>query len=324
MCYDTIHLAGHPIVVWLCVGNNITGAGMMGLPLIFHQAGIIPTCICLIVVGCCAALCGSLLAESISMLPNNKHYDKNISFPSMVRIVIGRKVFILCMVVVVMYCMFQCVTNLIEASKALDTFWTHFISERTYGLVFDDWNMHLESWSAQSCFDPNPNPSPDFESTYTYDRSIPVCLPYGNQGLYVLSTGYLLLALFLLPMGLRTIGQTIPYQKYCFLLLILLICLLTYELLKQHTAHHHIHHPVRLFGSHYGNLLGVVLYNYAYVVTVPTWLHLKDPAVGVNSTIWGAVSFATLMYILFGKYMVGFLYLHTYFNLVCTLHCAYA
>ena len=318
----------------------------MGLPLIFHQAGIIPTCVCLILVGCCSAMCGCLLSESLSMLPNNTTYKRNISFPSLVRIVIGRKMFILAMGVVVCTSMLQCVTNVVEASKALDMFWVNFIHSHSYGVVFDmglvpiepsesesgsglwgselGWDsasvsIGLDSWSPESCpviSPPIPNPlyasytqsqsqQHEYEHEYEYDRILPVCLPYGNQGPYVgvLSIGYGFMVLALLPMGLRTISQTIPYQQVSFLLLVVLSLLLICELFNQHRGSYHIHHSSSLFGSHYGNLLGVVLYNYAYTVIVPTWLHLKQESVGVNSTIWGAVGFATCIYITFGMYV---------------------
>ena len=45
---------------------------------------------------------------------------------------------------------------------------------------------------------------------------------------------------------------------------------------------------------------GVVLFNYAFSITVPSWLTEKNPSVSVNRTIWTASTMASLIYILFG------------------------
>ena len=45
---------------------------------------------------------------------------------------------------------------------------------------------------------------------------------------------------------------------------------------------------------------GVVLFNYAFSVTVPAWLIEKKPGVSVNRTIWTATTFSSIVYILFG------------------------
>lgn len=58
---------------------------------------------------------------------------------------------------------------------------------------------------------------------------------------------------------------------------------------------------LRWWGRDYSNLVGVVLFNYAYAVTLPAWLHLKQPEVSVNATVWTSVGISTFIYITFGK-----------------------
>jgi len=42
---------------------------------------------------------------------------------------------------------------------------------------------------------------------------------------------------------------------------------------------------------------GVVLFNYAYIVTVPSWLIEKKNEVSVNHTIWHASTLSSVIYL---------------------------
>ena len=41
--------------------------------------------------------------------------------------------------------------------------------------------------------------------------------------------------------------------------------------------------------SQYGSVVGVVLFNYALTVSLPSWLNEKQDHVSVPRTIWGSV-----------------------------------
>ena len=47
-------------------------------------------------------------------------------------------------------------------------------------------------------------------------------------------------------------------------------------------------------------MAGVVLFNYAFSVTVPSWLNEKRSDVSVNQTIWGASAVCSVVFITFG------------------------
>ena len=59
-----------------------------------------------------------------------------------------------------------------------------------------------------------------------------------------------------------------------------------------------LNHPLKWVGYNYSRLGGVVLFNFAFSVTVPVWLQEKNSYVSVNKTIWGASSMATIVYFL--------------------------
>ena len=57
---------------------------------------------------------------------------------------------------------------------------------------------------------------------------------------------------------------------------------------------------IPLWGNDLTQLAGVVLFNYAYPITVPSWLNEKQTHVRTSHIIWGASTLATTVYLVFG------------------------
>ena len=61
-------------------------------------------------------------------------------------------------------------------------------------------------------------------------------------------------------------------------------------------------HPPPLVGTDCFQVAGVVLFNYAFSVTVPSWLNEKRSDVSVNKTIWGASAVCSVVFVTFGLF----------------------
>jgi amino acid permease len=57
---------------------------------------------------------------------------------------------------------------------------------------------------------------------------------------------------------------------------------------------------VPAFGESYAGMLGSIMFNYGFVVMVPSWLNEKKPSVSVNKTLWTSTVVSTILYILIG------------------------
>ena len=86
--------------------------------------------------------------------------------------------------------------------------------------------------------------------------------------------------------------ETILVQILAFSFMVLLLLVFSGEFLWKGLPH-----SIPLFGGSYSQLAGVVLFNYAYIVTVPSWLSEKQNGVPVNSTIWQASTLSSAIYI---------------------------
>jgi hypothetical protein len=57
---------------------------------------------------------------------------------------------------------------------------------------------------------------------------------------------------------------------------------------------------VSAVGTDQSNVLGQVMVNFAFVITVPSWCNEKRRSSSVNVTVWSAVFFSTIIYLLIG------------------------
>lgn len=57
---------------------------------------------------------------------------------------------------------------------------------------------------------------------------------------------------------------------------------------------------ISLWGSSWGTLFGVILFNYALVLAVPAWLYEKEPTVDVPKVVNGSAILSTILYVLIG------------------------
>ena len=274
--------------------NNMTGPGMMGLPLLFHEAGIIPTSLCIIYVGCCSALCGTMLAETISLVPGNSKFNRKVEYSTAFRMVIGGKWFLIAESLLLCTCFVQAIAGLVETAQSLDSFLASFVLGRTFGLQMYPYPRFLE-WSSESCHEEGQD-----------EVGVSDCTPFFNDGALVLSFGYILMTMLLLPLGRGHLKDTMMAQRLSFIALVILLLQFYYEFYQKgvFSALYHINSfrsfPVPWWGSNCAKLGGVVLFNYAYAVTVPSWLNERKDTVDVNKVIWSGVAFSSFIYITFG------------------------
>ena len=94
--------------------------GMMGLPFLFQEAGIIPTTCCLLFISCSAALCGTFLSETIALVPGNGKYERKLEYSSAFRMIIGGSWYFIAEVLFLVTCMVQSIASLVETAQSFD------------------------------------------------------------------------------------------------------------------------------------------------------------------------------------------------------------
>eukprot|EP01042_Synura_sphagnicola_P009524 gene9524-12215_t len=98
-----------------------------------------------------------------------------------------------------------------------------------------------------------------------------------------------------LPLGQGHLKETIGVQIFSFIFMIILLIQFTYEFSSRGLTY-----ELPWFGKDITQLAGVILFNYAFSITVPAWLYEKHPDVSVNKMIWSSTSIASVLYVMFG------------------------
>jgi Transmembrane amino acid transporter protein len=95
--------------------NSLTGPAMLSLPATFARSGIIPTIATLLFVCILSALCSLHMANSISKVPGNATFKKEVEFSEVFRIFGGQRWFLVTQV------LFLCCITCLNISSIVDT-----------------------------------------------------------------------------------------------------------------------------------------------------------------------------------------------------------
>ena len=287
------------------ITNNISGPAMMGLPHIFHAAGIIPAVSCILAVCGCASLCGTMLADSIQRIPGNRSFNKNVNFSTAFRLVVGEDWYVVAETLFIMSCMVQACAAIVETAQSLDGFLASFVLGKTWALqIFPE--LAILEWSPEDCL-----PATEFQ----VESGLEDCTPFHDAGALVLTLGFAITAAAFYPLGRGHLKETIVVQIISFATLFVLLAQFYYEFFSRGFQYMD---TVPWFGDDYSQLAGVVLFNYAFSITVPSWLNEKLPEVSVNRTIWTSTILSSLIYITFGMF-AAFTFEHAGANLLILL-----
>ncbi|CAG8723723.1 6441_t:CDS:2 [Cetraspora pellucida] len=119
--------------------------------------------------------------------------------------------------------------------------------------------------------------------------------PFGNA--YMLITaGYLISLVMVIPLGVLELVDNVRIQIASFvtLIFIIIVWLVTFI----------IHGLTRDFVPFVGNsqsqVVGTVLYNYAFITTVPSWVHDTGRNVPIRKIVWISIIISTILYVSLG------------------------
>ena len=261
--------------------NNVIGPGMMSLPKLFHDAGVLPSVLCIIL--CCAgsSWVATFLADAISSIPGNSHFDKSIDFAASFRIIMGENAYFAAEVLFLTSCLVQACAGLVEAAQGVDGFLASFVFEKVSAVQI--WpSLDIVSWSTQNCGNE--------ESGEPLD-----CTPFGENGGLIITSGYFLCAAVFYAFSRGNLKEVIWLQ----IIVVTLFFLLLIQFLCEFQSRGLVI-SVPWVGSDVTRLAGVVLFNFAFPITVPSWLQEKRRDVDVNSVVWPATTVSSMIYIIFG------------------------
>jgi amino acid permease len=273
--------------------NNISGAGMLEFPQMFQRAGILPSLISLFLVCVISTLFATTLADTVARIPHNKGFDRRVEFSDIFEHYVGRRTAMLTQAIFFLNLLSQNVAAIIACAQMFDSFAGTFYPGRSIALRLSPSPVSWVDWEPSQCGGADKGFAADATRIESSPEDIP-CVPFECEGesALLISGGYAVTALLLAPLGLLTLEENMLQQKISFTALLVLSAQFLWTFCSEGLSAG----SLPWVGNHWADALGVVIFNFAFCVTVPSWLNEKAPRVGVNQVFWTSTITATLLY----------------------------
>lgn len=265
------------------LNNAITTPSLLLLPALFKSAGWLFPTLMFFAASAITSWASIFLARAIALLPGNHHFEHRVEFAGLAKLLFPRWLYLLTIGVLIF------------------TFQASNISAITVGAQVAD--ETLLATAGKSCalviFSPDGDLSPGWtciSKAISSDSGSAQDSPFGQA--YTVSLGYLITLAITIPLGYLNLDDNIYVQVGGVALLF--ACITTWSVNLVAAGIDTTQMPVAQGGAGMMSVFSLVLFNYGYVATVPSWLNEKSRTASVAPSIVIAVAFATLQYLMLG------------------------
>jgi len=251
--------------------NNITGPGLITIPLAFQQAGWFIPILIFGFIMISSSLAATMLCKAMSKVRGNETFQGRVEFCTLAKHFLPKWGFIITTGLLVISLMSFLVSSIVISAQTMDLAIIAIFS-RSYSLEI--------------------YPSP----------GIAICENPGDQispfgSIFGLSIGYTIVMILTIPFGFFHLHNNIIIQNVAFVLLgvIMLDWFVNFGIAGLQ--------PNRLpmFGSQMNTTVGTVIFNYSFVTTIPSWVNQKKKkSVSINKSVWISNCLATVMFVSIG------------------------
>lgn len=251
---------------------------MVLFPTLYQSSGWIPVSVLLTILTIYTLLCSIMIFECMSSIPGNHQFQRRIEYTTLCRYYF--KPFNYQLVQLFYQCSLLAVniTTIIQSITVCD-----------YVLIalFDS-TCGAELYPSPSLYCTNGYTA---EPLPSYTNPTPF-----NPAAIVISTGFCLCAVLCVPLGLYNLDDNIHVQQLS-CIGVVVICIIWCILFDQ-VGFDVSRVPV--IGSSYTDILGVCIFNYAIITSLPSWVNEKRPDVSIGYTLLLSTLFATASFIAVG------------------------
>ncbi|RHZ72484.1 hypothetical protein Glove_242g37 [Diversispora epigaea] len=252
--------------------SSMTGPGLVTIPLLFQQAGWFIPIIIFVIALLLSGSASLFLCEALSTIPGNNRFQDKIEFSRLTSILIKKKHHRL-IVQLTLYIAIQSfiISSIIISSQTMDSLMIS-LAGKTCGI-----GIH---------------PTTGF---FCVREQGLTGSPFGKD--YMLITvGFLISLAIVIPASVVELVDNIRIQIVSLITLALIII----SWLVTFMIHGLDSDRVPLVGTDFSQAVGTVLFNYAFIVMIPSWINDLNPTVSIRKSVWYSISISTCAYILLG------------------------
>ena len=253
---------------------------MQILSLLPPGAGWIPATLLFVVVGIMSGLSAGFVSESMTLVPGNERFQGRVEMMFLAQELLPRLVYLTTIFFFIFNLQITNISAIIESAQTTDATLISIFG-KTCGLnVVPDKNNH----GGFQCVGHHG------AGAHNIDDS-----PFGDS--WVVSLGFILIAVVSIPLGYWNLDDNMIIQIFCTVGLAAYICVVWLV----DFGHRGIDFStVPAVGTDAGAQIGPILFNYAFIVTVPSWVNEKKPGVSVNKSIWWSLVLGVLCFVVLG------------------------
>ena len=200
------------------------------------------------------------MANTVSQIPGNAKFQQCIEFSDPFKIFWNETAYKVTQILFFLCTVCLNVAAIVDTAEVVDSFLgLHYTS---YG--FNAGSLELQSWSHAPCT--------------RKQVKLGLCQPFADESVYgscLLTAGYVITAAVFLPICLMDLKENSAWQIFGFFVLMTTSAYFCYEFGKLDFSFKY----TTLWGHEWGDMLGVILFNFGLVLAIPAWLlHPKKGA----------------------------------------------
>ncbi|KAI9207136.1 uncharacterized protein BJ171DRAFT_596728 [Polychytrium aggregatum] len=263
--------------------NNTTGPAIPLMQAYFQQNGWVPLVVVISLYAIVSTLCSLFIVEAMQCIPGNKHFQGTVEFSTLINFYLGGWAHLIGELFLFLSLQATAICSIIQSAQTFDYLVLGF-HNITCGVSFSS-----PYWL---CVGQPPN------------GSSPPSSPFGDA--YMLMTpGYLIMLIFVAPLGMLKFADSVTLQIVAFVLtmavMVSWIGISVYQIVTTPGANLPIVQATSPESSiTLSTMMGGVMMNFAFIITVPSWVNAKKMTVNIQTTLWSSTILSATVYILVG------------------------
>ncbi|KAF9935288.1 hypothetical protein FBU30_004863 [Linnemannia zychae] len=248
--------------------SNMTGPGLVTLPIVAQSAGWLPTILAFGVVSLLSSLSSLFICEAMTEVPGNEYFQSNVEFNNLVECFFGRRYHLLVQIICFLAMQTTNIASIAISAQLFDNLLIQLF-HRTCGI-------QILPHAAFVCVTKQSASASPF------------------SGIMIMTAGVLLALSMILPLALLKLSENIWLQLASFILILLIVM----QWIVTFITHGLDTTLVPIIGEDVSQTFGTILFNYAFITTIPSWANAKQPNVSIHKTVGWSVGITTTIYIL--------------------------
>ncbi|KAI9496784.1 hypothetical protein BDB00DRAFT_889615, partial [Zychaea mexicana] len=250
------------------------GPGLPMIPPLYQQAGWLAPTIVIIAVAFLSGVASLFICEVLASIRGNEKFQAQVEITTVAQLLLGKKYHYFFQVILYIALQAVNIASIVISSQTMDNL-IITLFKGTCGL-----NIYPGGWI---CVDQGTSQSGS---------------PFSESDYFIFTMGYLLTMVMVMPLGffdlVDNMGVMIASLITMAVVTIQWVVAFCQEGLKTELM------PAT--GPSAGMVLGIIIFNFSYVTTVPTWVNSINPDVSIHKCITWSIIITTAIYIVLGVF----------------------